>query len=83
MISRSYPMRVYLFVSERDTNVSAFTSDDTGGNLPADYGPWRALNGGRGMFLGSVSDRIAITVKLTGYFLVTGRSRKVDNPHTF
>jgi hypothetical protein len=46
------PMDIYRFDSDSTPSVSAFTSDLTGKNLPADYAPWRAV-GGRVELIGS------------------------------
>jgi hypothetical protein len=62
-------MHVYLFISEAQPSVRALTPDRTGENLPAEYAPWRAPNGGTGMFLGSVNDPITIAIRFSGYSL--------------
>jgi len=36
-------MQVFVFQSLKDTAIIAFTVDETGGNLPADYRPWERL----------------------------------------
>jgi len=33
-------MKVYLFNSEKHRNMYGFTPDQTGGNLPKEFGPW-------------------------------------------
>jgi hypothetical protein len=66
-------MQVYIFISEVDPNLRAFTSDETGGNLPAEHAPWRAANGGKSMIFGSDRDPIAIEVRAEGYYLVKAR----------
>ena len=38
---------IYIFTSQSHSAVSALTEDQTGGNLPTAYAPWRPLNGGR------------------------------------
>jgi hypothetical protein len=45
-------MQVYIFVSEIDPSVRAFTPDGTGCNLPVEYEPWRAVDGGKSEVLG-------------------------------
>lgn len=62
-------MQVYIFISEIDPKLRAFTADETGGNLPTDYAPWQAVNGGRPLFLASARDPIAMDVRTNGYFL--------------
>ena len=34
-------MQVFIFQSEKDTDVSAFTSEKDGANLPAEFAPWK------------------------------------------
>jgi hypothetical protein len=65
------PMDIYRFVSDSTPSVSAFTSDRTGNNLPADYAPWRAV-GGRIELIGS-DDPVARVVANNGLFLLSGR----------
>jgi hypothetical protein len=33
-------MRIYVFVSDQDSDIIGFTSDETGSNLPGALGPW-------------------------------------------
>ena len=63
-------MQLYLFTSCSRPTVSAFTSDDTGANLPREYAPWRAVNDGRAIAIGSPSSSIAAAVQRDGYFLL-------------
>jgi hypothetical protein len=67
-------MNIYRFASSCYETVSAFTWDATGGNLPADYAPWRPLNGGRGLCLDALAARVAELVNRDGYFLLSGRN---------
>jgi hypothetical protein len=62
-------MQVYIFVSETDPTVRAFTSDTTGCNLPDKYAPWRMTNSGKGMHLGSSADPIALSIEEDGYLI--------------
>jgi hypothetical protein len=62
---------IYRFDSDSTPSVSAFTSDRTGNNLPADYAPWRAA-GGRVELIGS-GDPVARVVAEHGLFLLSGR----------
>jgi hypothetical protein len=50
---------IYIFVSDLRAGVRAFTADPTGTNLPTEYGPWHAVNGGRAMAIGSDQDPVA------------------------
>ena len=63
-------MQVYIFISEIDPSVRAFTSDGTGCNLPDEYAPWRATNSGKGMHLSSLTDPIALSIEEDGYLIV-------------
>ena len=65
-------MDVYLFLSGSAWNLSAFTFDQSGANLPAEYGPWTPANGGRVMLLGA-ADPISRAVSKDGFFLLGSR----------
>jgi hypothetical protein len=62
-------MEIYVFISTTRPSVRAFTSDRTDGNLPADFAPWRAANGGRPLVVGS--DAVSQAVLRDGYFLLS------------
>jgi hypothetical protein len=64
-------MQIYIFVSDLRVSVRAFTADATGGNLPTEYAPWHAVNGGRAMAVGSDQDPLVRAVAHDGFFLVT------------
>jgi hypothetical protein len=68
------PMDIYRFVSDSMPSVSAFTSDRTGNNLPADYAPWSAV-GGKVELIES-GDPVARVVAKHGLFLLSGRAPK-------
>ena len=63
-------MEIYIFVSVARPSVRGFTSDVIGANLPVDYAPWRAANGGNAM-LGSDTDPVVEAVRRDGYFLIS------------
>ena len=65
-------MDVYLFLSGSTWNVSAFTADQSGANLPAEYAPWTPANGGRVMLAGA-EDPVSRAVSKDGFFLLGGR----------
>jgi hypothetical protein len=72
---------MYRFVSSRHETVRAFTRNATGGNLPADYAPWRAMDGEYGMSSDAATPCVVEIVRKTGYFLLFGcsaYSRKAD-----
>jgi hypothetical protein len=64
-------MRAYLFASDPDPAVSAFSEDASGANLPAAYAPWRALNGGASLLVGPSSVLILEVMKRDGFYLLT------------
>ena len=68
-------MQGYIFISDSCPSVRAFTSDVTGGLLPAAYAPWRAGNGGRAILIGSDRDPVAQAVQRDGFFLVSTKGR--------
>jgi|ERR1700712_958163 hypothetical protein len=69
-VSAHFTMQVYIFDSDIDPSVRAFTSDRTGSNLPAEFAPWRAGNAGKSMHIGSSTDPIAISVEADGYLII-------------
>jgi hypothetical protein len=73
-------MHVYIFASDSHPSLSAFTSDQTAGNLPIDYAPWRAVNAGNALFIASETDPIAEAVKRDGYFLLSGKTQASNGP---
>jgi hypothetical protein len=36
-------LRIFIFISEKEPSVQAFTSDERGENLPVEHAPWSAL----------------------------------------
>lgn len=80
---------VFMFRSEKDGGVLAFTDDRDGGNLPADLAPWVPLGGnalpigdGVGDALGGV-DAVLDGISRDGFFLVqtTMHTTRYDRPH--
>ncbi len=65
-------MLIYLFVSETEPNVRAFTSDRTGGNLPTDYMPWRPVDGKRAIPIEEIATAIRDAIERQGFFLLSG-----------
>ena len=64
-------MQIYLFTSMKDPKVSGFTSDSTGQNLPAEFAPWRPVNGGTALSTGAGADPVSVEVRERGFYLVT------------
>ena len=65
---------MFIFVSATHPSVKAFTADETGENLPAEYAPWRRISNGQALPVGE-NDPVAIAVKRDGFFLVSARDR--------
>jgi hypothetical protein len=63
-------MRAYLFASELDPSVNAFSEFATGRNLPTEYAHWRALNGGTSLLVGPASVQILQAMKRDGFYLL-------------
>ena len=59
-------MEIYRFNSAPKFGIGAFTSDVTGKNLPADYAPWFADNGGAPV--GKRADGVLAAIKRSGFF---------------
>jgi hypothetical protein len=77
-------MQVYLFISNRDLSVLAFTSDQTGANLPPDFAPWKPL-GGRSMSADGVSGIgnshvIGTTLEADGYYVARAKITLTNEP---
>jgi hypothetical protein len=75
MAMLSLPMQIFRFASD-SYRISASTSDATGGNLPANYAPWRAVNDGNALVVGAKTDPVAMAVTRNGYFLTTRQPRQ-------
>jgi hypothetical protein len=69
-------MQVYVFISET-VSLRAFTTDQTGGNLPAAYAPWRVSNGGKAITVGDASHLLAVALKAHDYLLVTASNQQL------
>jgi hypothetical protein len=67
-------MRVFIYQSQRDPGLFAFTNDRTGSNLPAELAPWRAF-GGQAIashrdFSGlGDSDAVTAALEADGYYI--------------
>lgn len=64
-------MQIYLFRSEKDPQVSGFTSDETGANLPNEFAPWHPIGGGTALSTGAGADPVSVEVRERGFYLVT------------
>jgi len=72
-------MLLFVFQSEKDANVTAFTAQRDGGNLPAEFAPWKLLSGGTvrtGANVGGVArgvDAIQAGIARDGFFIARGK----------
>jgi hypothetical protein len=66
---------IYKFASRTHSSVKAFSSDETGSNLPEDYAPWYAVGSGAAIPVRRNTDPVAKAVERDGYFLVAGKTR--------
>ena len=79
-------MQIFVFGSNADANVAAFTEDRDGGNLPSDFAPWQALGGSliqAGGGFGGVSesaDAVFEAIARDGYFLARSEDQLADRP---
>jgi hypothetical protein len=70
-------MNIYLFRSTKEPDIFGFTADSTGGNLPDEFGPWRAAGGGSAAqaYAGSsldgqaASDPVVKALERDGFYL--------------
>lgn len=68
-------MRIYVYVSVRDADILGFTSDETGGNLPEQLGPWDREDDLLGVVvIGTEDDQIAKAIRADGFHIVTDRT---------
>ena len=64
-------MRAYLFASQANEMISAFSQDRTGSNLPAAFAPWRTANASASVFVGNETDYVAQAIQKDGFYLLT------------
>jgi hypothetical protein len=64
---------IYLFVSESEPKIRAFTWDKTGAKLPTDFAPWQMSGRRPALPVGNGSDPVAFAIWRKGYFLVSGK----------
>jgi hypothetical protein len=80
---RPSDVMIYLFQSEADQAVFAFTQDSTGRNLPPKFAPWKNSKQGGSLYLGvgessaqlGPGDPVLRAVETQGYYLVAAPSR--------
>jgi hypothetical protein len=73
-------MQLFIFQSETDGDVAAFTPQSDGGNLPIELAPWKSLGGPAIAVVKDGSDIILEGIKQDGFFLARGEVRV--NPHS-
>jgi hypothetical protein len=64
-------MGAYLFRSKSDPDVFAFTTDETGANLPQKYGPWQSPGQGQVISVGeaALTGEIRDALAGRGYYI--------------
>jgi hypothetical protein len=66
-------METYLFFSDTDEDVFAFTSDPEGENLPAEFAPWLKNGDGAALYIGPedsvTSNPVLRAVRRDGFYL--------------
>jgi hypothetical protein len=60
-------MRIYVFTSDKNSHILAFTSDSDGANLPDEYRPWREEADPDVFVIGTDDDPIAQAVRRDGF----------------
>jgi hypothetical protein len=79
-------MQVFVFYSEKDGDIAAFTNDQDGQNLPAEFAPWKPLGGGAmrvGDNLAGASGRgnaVMDGIARDGFFLARAELRTIHSP---
>jgi len=68
------PLRLFIFVSAQNPQLFGFTRDQTGGNLPPNYGPWLSsagftMQGTISAGAGEISNAIESAIASRGYYL--------------
>jgi hypothetical protein len=63
-------MLIYLFISDSEPSVRAFSSDQSGSNLPSEFAPWRRAGSGAIVPIGD--DSVTLVVDRDGYLLFGG-----------
>ena len=60
---------VFVFTSSKDRDLLGFTSDETGGNLPAACAPWERVSAGGAFPLHGSADHVMVAIETRGYYL--------------
>jgi hypothetical protein len=67
-------MRIYVYVSQQDAEIMAFTSDATGGNLPQSDGPWLIGEAPDILDVGEGQGVVSAGIRRDGYFIAVRQS---------
>jgi hypothetical protein len=62
-------MRIYVYISQKDAEIMAFTSDSTGANLPTSDGPWIVGDAPDVLDIGSGRGAVSVAIRRDGYFI--------------
>ena len=73
----SHVMHAYLYASTIDPDMYAFSVQATGGNLPAEYAPWRRLNRGSSHLAGPACIHILQGLERDGYYRISGEPNRI------
>jgi hypothetical protein len=72
-------MEIYVFASQSIPALRGFTTDETGGNLPAAYAPWHPTQG-PSPDISRKSHPVVQAVMRDGFFVITTRILKKPRP---
>ena len=67
-------MRIYVYMSDKDAQILAFTADASGGNLPGKHGPWTLGTAPDVFAMGGEDDPVSAAIRRDGYFISGGQS---------
>jgi hypothetical protein len=67
---------IYAFVSSEQWTLRALTSDASGANLPAEYGPWRKADFRPILLLVEAKDPVYKVIKRSGFLLQSGSFKR-------
>ncbi len=74
-------MEIYIFASKSHPGISALTVDKNGENLPAEYAPWRSVNGGQGLMATNLpSDNVVAAISQNGFYLLSAKRPESRDP---
>jgi hypothetical protein len=71
-------MVIYAFIATGAWRARALSSDASGSNLPADYGPWRQAESRPVLLLAEAKDPVYKVIKRSGFLLLSGNSARLS-----